>query len=94
LKNGFQVAFYCAGNAPCLPKPPAKHFCADTSNSRRFSRLRMPGGVFDQGCSGCVCLGVRIPINGFGRLFAVNAGVGYLGYTQMSDSRVWPTTAA
>ena len=38
----------------------------------------MPGGVLDQECSGCVRLGARIPINGFGRLFAVNAGIGYL----------------
>lgn len=53
----------------------------------------MPSGVLDQECSGCVRLGARIPINGFGRLFAVNAGIGYLGYTQMLDSRVWPTTA-
>ena len=54
----------------------------------------MPGGVLDQECSGCVRLGARIPINGFGRLFVVNAGIGYLDYTQMLDSRVWPTTAA
>ena len=74
-------------------KPPTKRSYVDTSNSRRFFRLRMPGGVFDQGCSGCVRLGARIPINGFGRLFAVNAGIGYLDYTQMLDSRVWPTTA-
>ena len=46
----------------------------------------MPGGLLCEGWAGCVRLSARIPINGFGRLFAVNVGIGYLGDTQMLDS--------